>query len=452
MDQNPFEAFAPAAAGDLAFIKRLQESQWWRPDELLAHQLKLLLPLLRHASATIPFYRARIEDAGIDLGAPLRLEDWRRLPKLSRREVQQSPERLASNAVPETHGSPISMHTSGSTNVPVTVTSTTRDAWVTGAATLRHFLWHPYDFSGRMLTIRRVAKGKAEYPHGEESDRWANEAIFPFATGPSAFLNISASIDRQIDWLVAKDPDYLCTYPSNAIQLALASRRRGITFPHLERVVSMGEVVAPELRQLCADVWDAPVIDTYSAQEIGVLAHQCSDHPHYHVQAETALVEILNEHGAPCRPGETGEVVVTSLTNYAMPLLRYAIGDFAEVGVPCACGRGLPVLTQILGRARNSVLIAPTGERFWPAFGTYGFAKIAPVIQFQFVQKAIDRLEARFVTERALTADEEAALRKHIGGQLRWRFDVELAYVDEIPRSASGKFEAFVSELEVSQS
>ena len=153
MDQDYFDAFAPGAAGDLGFVKRLQESQWWRPDELLAHQLKLLLQLLRHASATIPFYRSRIADAGIDLGAPLRLDDWRRFPKLTRRDVQRSPHRLASSAAPSTHGDPILMHTSGSTNMPISVTSTALDAWVTGAATLRHFLWHPYDFSGRMVTI-----------------------------------------------------------------------------------------------------------------------------------------------------------------------------------------------------------------------------------------------------------------------------------------------------------
>src|SRR5947207_1709554 len=104
MDQDYFDAFAPGAAGDLGFVKRLQESQWWRPDELLAHQLKLLLQLLRHASATIPFYRSRIADAGIDLGAPLRLDDWRRFPKLTRRDVQRSPHRLASSAAPSTHG------------------------------------------------------------------------------------------------------------------------------------------------------------------------------------------------------------------------------------------------------------------------------------------------------------------------------------------------------------
>jgi phenylacetate-CoA ligase len=87
----------------------------------------------------------------------------------------------------------------------------------------------------------------------------------------------------------------------------------------------------------------------YSANETGYLALQCPLSGHYHVQSETVLVEVLDEVGRACRPGETGAVVVTPLQNFAMPLLRYSLGDFAEVGSPCACGRHLPVLKEILG-------------------------------------------------------------------------------------------------------
>ena len=447
MRADPFSAFAPSGPGDLEFVKRLQASQWWRPEDLLEHQLALLSPLLVHAHATVPFYRSRIEAAGIDLRHPVRLEDWRRIPTLTRREVQQSHQHLASSAVPIQHGASISVYTSGSTSTPVSILTTELDAWIGGLATLRHFLWHPYDFSGRMVTIKRFAKGTADGPEGEKFDRWGNEGFFPLATGPSARLNISRSIDQQLDWIVATDPDYLCTYPSNALQLALASRRRGITFPHLEHVVTLGEVVTPEVRRVCAEAWDAPVIDAYSAQEIGVLAHQCPEHEHYHVHAETVMLEVVNARGEPCEPDEVGEILVTSLFNYAMPLLRYRLGDFAELGDPCPCGRGLPVLKRILGRERNSVLVAPSGERFWPVFGTYGFARIAPVVQTQFVQKTPERVEARLVTDRPLTPAEEDALRTHIQAQLSWRFEIDFVYLTEIPRSSGGKFEPFISEL-----
>ena len=76
-------------------------------------------------------------------------------------------------------------------------------------------------------------------------------------------------------------------------------------------------------------------------------------------------MEVLDNHGRPCKEGETGRVVLTDLHNFTMPLIRYEIGDYAEVGPPCACGRGLPVLARILGRSRN-MLTLPAGDRIWP--------------------------------------------------------------------------------------
>ena len=218
-------------------------------------------------------------------------------------------------------------------------------------------------------------------------------------------------------------------------------------FPHLEHIISLGEVLSPEVREACREAWDVSVIDTYSAQEIGVIALQCPERAHYHVHAETAMVEVVNQQGEACVSGEIGAVLVTPLFNYAMPLLRYQIGDFAEVGDPCPCGRGLPVLRRILGRERNSVLVAPTGERYWPAFGTHGFARIAPVVQHQFVQKSTGVVEARLVIERPLSQTEEDALRKHIQAQLPWSLKIEFSYHSEIPRNAGGKFEPFISEI-----
>ena len=123
--------------------------------------------------------------------------------------------------------------------------------------------------------------------------------------------------------------------------------------PGLREVRTLGEASTPDLRALCREAWGVPLVDVYSAEEVGYIALQCPEHEHYHVQAESVLVEILDERGAPAPPGETGRVVVTDLHNFAMPLVRYEIGDYAEVGEPCACGRGLPVLRRIVGRVRN---------------------------------------------------------------------------------------------------
>jgi phenylacetate-CoA ligase len=431
----------------LAFQKRLQDSQWWPAEHLLAYQLRRLRELAAHAHRTVLFQRRRFETAGFDPTQPFTLDDWRRLPVLTRADVQGSAARLLSTAVPTAHGELLTTESSGSTGMPVTVRGTVFDAWVSKAITLRHFLWHPHDFTAKYASIRRVSGKHADYPAGSTEPRWGDSATFPFITGPAAVLSIGASLAQQAEWLARQDPDYVLTYPSNLLFLAEHCREHGIALPHLEHVATLGEVLNPETRNTCRGAWDAPVIDTYSAQEVGVIAHQCPEHEHYHVQAEAIVVEVVDEAGAPCIPWQVGKVVVTPLFNYAMPLLRYHLGDYAEVGEPCPCGRGLPVLKRVLGRERNSLLITPTRERYWPAFGTRKLGQIAPITQHQFVQKDRDWIEARLVVRRPLTAADEDRLRTHILAGLPWPFRLSFCYCDEIPRNAGGKFENFVSEV-----
>ncbi len=141
-------------------------------------------------------------------------------------------------------------------------------------------------------------------------------------------------------------------------------------------------------------------------------------------------------------------MVVTELSNFAMPLIRYAIGDYAEVGEPCPCGRGLPVLNQVMGRSRN-MLALPTGDKIWPKIGFPRFPEVAPVRQSQVVQKTLDTLEVRLVTARPLVAEEEKSLREMICGAVGHPFTVVFSYHDEIRRSPGGKFEDFRSEVVV---
>jgi len=200
------------------------------------------------------------------------------------------------------------------------------------------------------------------------------------------------------------------------------------------------------VRDLVATAWGAPVTDMYSSKEMGYIGLQCPDHPHYHVQSENVLLEVLDEAGQPCRPGEVGRVVLTSLNNLATPFVRYEIGDYAELGPACPCGRGLPVLRRILGRVRNMVTY-PSGEKRWPYLGEEVYRAVAPVRQHQLVQKNKTEIEARFIVERPLSPSEEDVLRQVIQSKLGYPFRVCFTYHDRLSRGAGGKFEEFRSEI-----
>ncbi len=140
-----------------------------------------------------------------------------------------------------------------------------------------------------------------------------------------------------------------------------------------------------------------------AVQEVGVVALQCPQAPVLHVSSEHVVVEVLDDDGAPCEPGRVGRVVVTDLQNFATPLVRYEVGDFAVAGEACACGRTLPVLTSVAGRTRD-LFVRANGERFCPRLQTESFAFDVGLRQIQLVQDALDHATGFTVTVTAVDA------------------------------------------------
>ncbi|MBY0338464.1 MAG: hypothetical protein K2X11_17760 [Acetobacteraceae bacterium] len=441
----------PAANGAamLALLFQMEQSQWWPPARLRARQRDQLAALLAHAAARVPFYRGRVPP-DLPEGADWE-EAWRRIPVLSRDEIQaaDATEALLAEELPPGHGEWREIHTSGSTGRPVRSVRSQLWELIWHGFTLRDHLWHRRDLGGRLAAIRESGAGKATWPDGSAAPSWGLASDAVFATGPLVSLNVLTPVAQQAEWLLRQDPDYLLTHPSIARRLAAECLARGVRPARLRQVITIAETLAPDVRGACAEAWGAKVADIYSAREAGYLALQCPDHPHHHVQAEGVFLEVLRDDGTPCAPGEVGRVVVTPLHNLAMPLIRYDIGDAAEVGPPCPCGRGLPVLRRILGRVQD-MLILPGGERRWPLLSSSDLAALlaaAPGLRaHQLVQTALDRLELRVEVAHPLAPREAAALADWARARFGERFAVTVREVAGLPRSDAGKFRDFVCE------
>jgi phenylacetate-CoA ligase len=436
---------SPEAALLLSMLHQLEQSQWWTSERLRSGQFAQLERIVDHARRTVPFYRERL--AGLSgSGKPLS-ERWPELPLLRRREIQQHGRALHSTRPVSGHKNLRSLSTSGSTGISITVDITECGRLIWMATLLREHAWHARDLSATHAAIRIVSdKAGAAWPDGARAADWGPPENVVYETGPSVLLDLFTDTERQLEWLVRQDPDILLTFPSNALDLAALSRARSIHVPKLRELRLVSEAIDAKSKQLLRETWNVAVTECYSAQEVGYIALQCPAHDHFHVQSESVLVEILDEQGLPCAVGDVGRIVVTPLHNLAMPLIRYEIGDYAEVGAPCPCGRGLPVLTRILGRVRNMVTL-PDGTRRWPNLAGPFYRDIAPVVQHQIVQLDLEHVEARLVVERPLSGDEEDALRALILQRLGHAFRLSFAYPQRIERSAGGKFEEFLSRI-----
>ena len=431
----------PAAAGAqaLALQYQLEASQWLSPAELHHAGLRQLQAVLEVAFENIPWWKQALQRIDFQSGCAVTFEDLRRLPLLSRTDIQNLGDALLNRNLKNAHGPVVQGHTSGSTGTPVTFyqTSVTQHFW--RALLLRDHFWHKRDFSGKLAAIRSNV---------DDGNRigWGAATDVVVATGPCSDLNIRASVNDQLAWLEREEPDYLITHPSNLKALAQRAIELDLQLPRLKQLRTFGEILSQDTRSLCKRAWGVGIADTYSSEEAGYIALQC-ELGSYHVQAESLLVEILDENGEACAPGEIGRVVITTLHNFAMPLLRYDIGDYARVGDACACGRGLPVLRQILGRQRNMIRL-PDGSQHWPSFPENRWVGIAPIRQVQVIQRKLDEILLKVVTPRPLSAAESSQLIDTFKDTLKFPYRIDIERVDSVARGKNFKFEDFLSEIE----
>lgn len=439
----------PGARGApiLGLLHQMAQAEVAPPEWLVDRQMQALVRLVDHARRTVPHYGDLPEGRAVVSGSDP-AATWRaQVPLLGRAELRRAGSDVASREVPEDHLPVAELVTSGSSGYPVTVLTTRVAQLFWRATTLRDHLWHGRDLSARLAAVR--ADLHEEIPdEGLDVDNWGSATAGLVATGGCGVLSVRCDVATQARWLLDQDPTYLMSYPSNIEALAQHFAAEGLELPGLRQVRTYGEALDARVRDLCRQVWGVEVVDAYSCQEAGYLALQCPAGTGYHVQSETVYLEVLDDAGEPCSPGEVGRVVVTPLHNHAMPLIRYDIGDYAEVGRPCDCGRRLPVLAKVQGRVRN-MWVNPAGQRFWPIFSSWSWGAIEPLRQLQLVQHALDHVEARLVAERPMTDAERdtfaAELRAAMARQsYDTPFRLRFTYLDAIDRSGSAKFEDFV--------
>ena len=188
------------------------------------------------------------------------------------------------------------VHSSGSTGRPVRLKRSDVVLLLVGALTLRYHFWHRRDLSAKNVTIRRF--------DGEQSaagSRWA--PCFP--TGPSLYWDQALPVGVLLGRLFAEEPEYLLTRPSIVRAMIRRSREIGGRPRRLREVRTYGEVVDADLRRLCEEEWGVPLSDDYCCEEFGPIALQCPEHDHYHIQAETTLVEVLDDDGSLASPARS---------------------------------------------------------------------------------------------------------------------------------------------------
>jgi phenylacetate-CoA ligase len=420
------------------FLDELRSTQYLPPEELFAYQLRALEPLVRHARDQAPYYRDRL--APVFFGETFEPAYWHMVPLTTRADARDQGEAMFAARVPEVAGGHAESMTSGTTGTPLRFRQSVLAQIASNCNNERVYEMYGVDRAAHMAHIVGDRAGRNPYPLGRESRGW-NLTVHDSRLSQ---LDFNCTVAEQADWLTRRRPNYLMSLPSlvRAVALHLEAAGRSL---RLDAFFSMSEMLTVDAREIIERVFGCQVIDNYGTHEIGYIAFQCPAGDGYHVASESVLVELLGDDHQPVEEGMPGKVVVTSLYNYAMPLIRYVTGDYAVAAEgPCRCGRTLPRIAGIVGRRRN-LFTLPDGTQKWPTLLHSEFLRVVPAHLLQVVQTAFDEIEVRYVPLPAGPHPDVEALQRFVRAHMHASVNARLVAVADIPRLSSGKIDDYFS-------
>ena len=432
----PLRFYGPLAAQVVLMLNQIRSFERLPREQQDALQRQQLHTLLCHAQQYSPYWAQRLKRSGFDPARP-DISAFHRLPELYRSDLQTSFEAARARWPGLTDDHVIVATTSGSTGAPVRVEKAAPQySLIYQAIDLLDAEWHRRDPS-KTLAWLGVGLKDAEYPGwGEPFESLGQRGkVLKRCLG-------GVSTTSHLEWLLSHRPDYLKCSPFVAADLAQLALDRGVSLS-FHHILSQSERVTPRQRALCQQAFGAKIVDRYSCEESGWIALQCPQQDQLHVLNPSVLVEIVDDQGQPCPPGEVGKVLITSLHSFAMPIIRYDIGDLAAWGPPCDCGMTLPVIARLWGRTRHRVRL-PSGEYMPMAFIGDEIGEIEPVREFRVMQYRDGELLLQIKAARPLSDDDRSRVRRIIDRNGLAGLPLFIREVEQIDWGPGWKREEFV--------
>lgn len=426
------------------YTKQFARTQFLTGTEIQELQLNRLRNLLRHARANCPFYAQRLLQAGLDPDQLTNLEQYAKVPVLTKRDIQDHGPRMLAKGFPERNR--VRNQTGGSTGSPLQFYVDRERFDSRKASTLRHNLWagiRPGDW--------QVYLWGSRLDEGRPTTLWGhvrNQLLY--RTIP---LNTSRITDADWSKLIAeirsKKPTSMVAYTQSAVLFARYLREQKISDIHIPSIVTTAEMLLPGQREFLEGTFHARVFNRYGCREVSVIASECEFHRGMHVNADALLLEILPD---STRQTRSGRMVITDLLNYSMPLIRYEIGDIGEWAEDqhCPCGRNLPLLADVQGRITDFLILSDGRMISGPAL-TLVVSEMPEVRQVQFVQRAPDDIVLRVVPGRGYGKDTEEDLRKRMSLYLGRAAHLKIELTNSIASEISGKYRFVIHEASAAE-
>ena len=425
------------------YMSDLEKSQWFSMDEIREIQEKKLRHLIKYAYESVPYYHRMFRKNKLNLNDIKSLEDLAKLPILSRNEVRNEFDVLMSTTYPRKkmrYGC-----TGGSTGEPINFYTTRENRHWSNAARYLAWRWAGFEIGDKIAQVFGLHLDQPVF----QSIKGKIEGKIKRRIALDAYEMSEKAIDKFVQKMKRVDPKIFYGNATSVANLAKYIQDKGIEGFHMKSVIIDSMSLFEREVRMIERVFGCKVWWNYHNRENGTFASECSEHNGYHLFSQNFVFEFIRE-GQKVALGETGSIVVTDLTNYAMPFIRYEVGD---MGVPsdeiCACGRGLPLMRKLLGRTME-ILVSATGDFIVaPFFGRLEHIfRIRDVKQYQVVQETPSRIIVIIIPGKTYTYEDTNIIKKAMRSVMG-DLEIEVKLVDSIAKSKSGKRQVIIRKFPI---
>ncbi|WP_458071080.1 phenylacetate--CoA ligase family protein [Rhodanobacter sp. BL-MT-08] len=424
----------------LAYLADYRRDQWLTTEQILALQWMRLKALLEHCYRDVPYYREQWRELGIAPSDIRSLDDYARLPVLTKADIRQHAAALKAGSLRD---GMLYKATGGSTGEPMRFGYTRESNDRRTAVMWRGYEWAGSRMGRRTLFLWGGAVGQPGRVR-QFKDRLYNAAFARHVL--NSFQMTEANMADYADAIDAYRPEVIVAYVGPLVRLAqwLIATGRKIFRP--QSIIGAAEALHEFQRQILEQAFGCPAYNTYGCREFMLIASECERREGMHVNADHLVVELRKPAGAHVAQN-AGDVVITDLFNYGMPFVRYVNGDMATASsAACGCGRGLPLLERIDGRTLDAIR-TPDGHVLPGEFFPHMLKDVPGLIRFQVVQRQLDRLDLAIVRGAGFNDASMAYIRSEVAKVLGTSIELSCRFVDDIALTPSGKLRVTVSEL-----
>jgi len=404
-----------------------------KADELRELQNKKLRGIIRHSYEYVPYYHTLFEEVNLDPDDVKTIEDLDKIPITSKSDVRDLPfEKIVASNIDLTKC--WIERTSGTTGTPMTI------YWEKKAKLVDQLLKYLWQLEcGDKITNRQVVIGVGWVPESHSLQKigiFRTKRISPFD-----------DVKTQIEEIKRFDPRTMNAYPSCVSEIAKEIIEEDVQGINICLIFPGGETLDEYTRKLGEEAFNAEIFDHYGAIEVGRIYNECVIHKGYHTSAERVIVEIIRDGEAVSR-GKEGEVTVTNFDNYAMPFIRYNLGDLGVlIGDDCSCGSCFPLMRLTAGRKKDMVEL-PDGRVVSVLAVISVLNNIQGIKQFQLIQEKTSHFLVKVVKGRMFVGETVGEVKQMLESVLD-DIEIEVMIVDNIPRDKSGKFKPFITKVPV---